>query len=91
MAKVTSAPTRSTGCATAQGEGRRAVQDDRADHPVYPLRHRLRDKDAVDNYVASMQSITKKIFANFEKTYLTCPWSSRLETARPSLPPGGPG
>jgi ribose transport system substrate-binding protein len=31
------------------------------------------DKDAVDNYVASMQSITKKIFANFEKTYLTCP------------------
>jgi ribose transport system substrate-binding protein len=30
------------------------------------------DKDAVDNYVASMQSITKKIFADFEKTYLTC-------------------
>ena len=30
------------------------------------------DKDAVDNYVASMQSITKTIFASFEKTYLTC-------------------
>jgi len=30
------------------------------------------DKDAVDNYVGSMQSITKKIFAEFEKTYLTC-------------------
>jgi ribose transport system substrate-binding protein len=30
------------------------------------------DKDAVDNYVGSMQSITKTIFANFEKTYLTC-------------------
>jgi ribose transport system substrate-binding protein len=26
----------------------------------------------VDNYVASMQKITKDIFANFEKTYLTC-------------------
>ncbi len=31
------------------------------------------DKDAVDNYVGSMQSITKTIFASFEKTYLTCP------------------
>ncbi len=31
------------------------------------------DKDAVDNYVGSMQSITKTIFAGFEKTYLTCP------------------
>ena len=30
------------------------------------------DKNAVDNYVASMQAITKKIFADFEKTYLTC-------------------
>jgi ribose transport system substrate-binding protein len=30
------------------------------------------DKDAVDNYVGSMQAITKKIFATFEKTYLTC-------------------
>ena len=30
------------------------------------------DKDAVDNYVGSMQAITKKIFADFEKTYLTC-------------------
>ena len=31
------------------------------------------DKDAVDNYVGSMQAITKTIFANFEKTYLNCP------------------
>jgi ribose transport system substrate-binding protein len=31
------------------------------------------DKDAVDNYVGSMQAITKTIFASFEKTYLTCP------------------
>jgi ribose transport system substrate-binding protein len=30
------------------------------------------DKNAVDDYVASMQAITKKIFADFEKTYLTC-------------------
>ena len=30
------------------------------------------DKDAVDNYVGSMQAITKKIFADFEKTYLSC-------------------
>jgi ribose transport system substrate-binding protein len=30
------------------------------------------DKDAVDNYIASMQAITKKIFADFDKTYLTC-------------------
>jgi ribose transport system substrate-binding protein len=30
------------------------------------------DKGAVDNYVGSMQTITKTIFANFEKTYLTC-------------------
>lgn len=29
-------------------------------------------KDDVDNYVASMQKITKDIFANFEKTYLDC-------------------
>jgi ribose transport system substrate-binding protein len=29
-------------------------------------------KDQVDNYVASMQAITKEIFANFEKTYLSC-------------------
>jgi ribose transport system substrate-binding protein len=28
--------------------------------------------DAVDNYVASMQAITKELFATFEKTYLTC-------------------
>jgi ribose transport system substrate-binding protein len=31
------------------------------------------DKDAVDNYVGSMQAITKKIFANFASTYLACP------------------
>jgi ribose transport system substrate-binding protein len=31
------------------------------------------DKDAVDNYVGSMQAITKKIFADFASTYLTCP------------------
>jgi len=30
-------------------------------------------KDAVDNYVASMQAITKEIFANFASTYLSCP------------------
>jgi ribose transport system substrate-binding protein len=30
------------------------------------------DKDAVDNYVGSMQAITKTIFGGFEKTYLTC-------------------
>jgi ribose transport system substrate-binding protein len=30
------------------------------------------DKDALDNYVGSMQAITKKIFADFEKTYLAC-------------------
>lgn len=29
-------------------------------------------KDDVDNYVASMQAITKDLFATFEKTYLTC-------------------
>ncbi len=28
--------------------------------------------DAVDNYVNSMQTITKEIFANFEDTYLDC-------------------
>ena len=50
------------------------------------------DKDAVDNYVASMQSITKKIFADFEKTYLDLlVSSSRLEAIRPSLPLRGPG
>ena len=42
------------------------------------------DKDAVDNYVASMQAITKKIFADFEKTYLDLPVSSRGSNARPS-------
>jgi ribose transport system substrate-binding protein len=31
------------------------------------------DKDAVDNYVGAMQTITKKIFADFASTYLTCP------------------
>ena len=31
------------------------------------------DKTAADNYVASMQAITKTIFAGFEKTYLDCP------------------
>jgi ribose transport system substrate-binding protein len=31
------------------------------------------DKDAVDNYVGSMQAITKTIFASFEKTYMNCP------------------
>jgi ribose transport system substrate-binding protein len=31
------------------------------------------DKDAVDNYVGSMQAITKKIFADFASTYLACP------------------
>ena len=31
------------------------------------------DKDAVDNYVGSMQAITKKIFTDFASTYLTCP------------------
>ena len=31
------------------------------------------DASAVDNYVGAMQSITKTIFANFEKTYLDCP------------------
>jgi len=31
------------------------------------------DASAVDNYVASMQSITKQIFAGFENTYLDCP------------------
>ena len=30
------------------------------------------DKGAVDNYIASMQSITKDLLAGFEKTYLTC-------------------
>ena len=29
-------------------------------------------KDAVDNYVASMQAITKDIMKTFEKTYLAC-------------------
>ena len=29
-------------------------------------------KDAVDNYVASMQAITKDIMKTFETTYLTC-------------------
>jgi len=28
--------------------------------------------DAVDNYVGSMQAITKEIFAGFEDTYLDC-------------------
>jgi ribose transport system substrate-binding protein len=31
------------------------------------------DKGAVDNYVGSMQAITKQIFGGFEKTYLDCP------------------
>jgi ribose transport system substrate-binding protein len=31
------------------------------------------DKGAVDNYVGSMQAITKQVFATFEKTYLDCP------------------
>jgi ribose transport system substrate-binding protein len=31
------------------------------------------DKDAVDNYVGAMQAITKKIFADFATTYLSCP------------------
>jgi len=30
------------------------------------------DKSAVDNYIASMQGITKELLAGFEKTYLTC-------------------
>jgi len=29
--------------------------------------------DAADNYVSSMQAITKDLFSTFEKTYLTCP------------------
>jgi ribose transport system substrate-binding protein len=31
------------------------------------------DKSAVDNYVGSMQAITKTIFADFAGKYLTCP------------------
>ena len=50
------------------------------------------DKDAVDNYVASMQAITKKIFADFEKTYLDLPVSSsKLEATRPLSAAEGAG